>query len=424
MGKLKNMPKLRFPEFKEEWQQKKLGEVVEFKVTNSFSRENLNYEIGSVKNIHYGDIHTKFQTLFDITREEVPFINEDMNVKRISEDFYCKEGDIIFADASEDLNDVGKSIEITNLNNEKLLSGLHTLLARPKANHFHIGFNGYLFKSGNIRLQIQKEAQGSKVLSVNVSRISNINLSYPTLPEQTKIASFLISVDKKLQELKQKKNLLEHYKKGVMQLIFQKRIRFKDKNGKAFPNWEKKLLGEVFFAEKGKGISKNKITENGLYSCILYGELYTKYNEVIFEVISKTNEIDGLKSKIGDLLIPSSTTTTGIDLANVTALNIDDVLLGGDITVLRSNETTNNVFFAYYLSNHKKQDIANLAQGITIVHLYYSHLKDMEIEIPNYLEQTKIADFLSAIDVKLNHTKKLIINTEIYKKALLQNLFI
>lgn len=103
-----------------------------FKVTNSYSRDNLNYESGIVKNIHYGDIHTKFQTLFDLEKENVPYINKDISLNRISEDFYCEEGDVIFADASEDLNDVGKSIEIINLNGEKLLSGLHTLLARPQ----------------------------------------------------------------------------------------------------------------------------------------------------------------------------------------------------------------------------------------------------------------------------------------------------
>ena len=119
---------------------------MDFKVTNSFSRENLNYEYGTVKNIHYGDIHTKFQTLFDINCESVPFINEEIDISRISDENYCKNGDIIFADASEDLNDVGKSIEIINTNGEKLLSGLHTLLARPKEDIFHLGFSGYLFK--------------------------------------------------------------------------------------------------------------------------------------------------------------------------------------------------------------------------------------------------------------------------------------
>ncbi|MFP3835638.1 restriction endonuclease subunit S, partial [Chryseobacterium sp. SIMBA_028] len=189
---------MRFPGFDGEWEIKKLGEVMDFKITNSFSRENLNYELGTVKNIHYGDIHTKFKTLFNIKKEIVPFINEEMNLRRISDENYCREGDIIFADASEDLNDVGKSIEIININGEKLLSGLHTLLARPKANIFHLGFNGYLFKSNQIRTQIQKESQGSKVLSINVGRISKIDLSFPAVVEQEKISTLFSLLDKRI----------------------------------------------------------------------------------------------------------------------------------------------------------------------------------------------------------------------------------
>ncbi len=126
------VPKYRFPEFVNdgEWVFEQFDKVYSFLVTNSFSRENLNYENGSVKNIHYGDIHTKFSTLFDITKEIVPFINSDVPIERIRQECYCKEGDLIFADASEDLFDVGKCIELVNLNNERLLSGLHTLLAR------------------------------------------------------------------------------------------------------------------------------------------------------------------------------------------------------------------------------------------------------------------------------------------------------
>ena len=141
-----------------EWEEKTLGEVYTFKVTNSFSRENLNYEEGVVKNIHYGDIHTRFSTLFDITKETVPYINTQLSIDRISIDNYCVEGDIILADASEDLEDVGKSIEIVNLNNERLLSGLHTLLARP-VTPLSSGFGGFLFMSNSIRQQIKKEAQ-------------------------------------------------------------------------------------------------------------------------------------------------------------------------------------------------------------------------------------------------------------------------
>ncbi len=136
------VPKLRFPEFRDagEWEEEPLEELYSFKVTNSLSRDKLNYENGTVKNIHYGDIHTKFSTLFKIDNERVPFINPSVSLEKIKPESFCIEGDMIFADASEDLEDVGKSIEIIHLNNEKIVSGLHTILARQKNNKIIIGF--------------------------------------------------------------------------------------------------------------------------------------------------------------------------------------------------------------------------------------------------------------------------------------------
>lgn len=213
-------------------------------------------------------------------------------------------------------------------------------------------------------------------------------------------------------------------KKGLCQKIFSQELKFKDDDGKEFPKWELKLIQDVFYSEKGKGLSKSKIDSNGKYECILYGELYTKYDEVIKNIVSKTNYEEGLKSEIGDILIPSSTTTSGIDLANVTALNKNNVLLGGDITVLRAKLKLDNIFYAYYLSFYKKQEIANLAQGVTIIHLYYSHLKDMEIDFPSLPEQQKIASFLSAIDEKIEVENQLLQKLEEQKKYFLANLFI
>jgi type I restriction enzyme S subunit len=248
---------LRFPEFEGEWEVKTLGEIMDFKVTNSFSRENLNYEYGTVKNIHYGDIHTKFQTLFDINYESVPFINEEIDISKISDENYCKNGDIIFADASEDLNDVGKSIEIINTNGEKLLSGLHTLLARPKEDIFHLGFSGYLFKSNSVRTQIQKESQGSKVLSISVGRISKIELSFPSVEEQKKISSFLALLDERIQTQSKIIEQIEFYFKGIKDTLFSQKIRF----GGFAEDWETKKLGDVLL----KNSTKNK---NQKYSTV------------------------------------------------------------------------------------------------------------------------------------------------------------
>ncbi|HET7116661.1 MAG TPA: restriction endonuclease subunit S, partial [Hanamia sp.] len=192
------VPKLRFPEFKfsGEWVFEKLGEVYSFISTNSFSRDNLNYKNGSIKNIHYGDIHTKFANLFDIQKEEVPFINLEMNIGKIKPECYCIEGDVVFADASEDLNDIGKSIELVNLNNEKLVSGMHTLLARQKQNKLVVGFGGILFKSNNVRTQIQRESQGTKVLGISSSRLEKLKIYYPkNEKEQQRIVDCLSSLD-------------------------------------------------------------------------------------------------------------------------------------------------------------------------------------------------------------------------------------
>jgi type I restriction enzyme M protein len=197
-------------------------------------------------------------------------------------------------------------------------------------------------------------------------------------------------------------NLLKQYKQGVIQQLFSQKIRFKDDDGCDFPDWESKKIDKVFSCIKGRGLSKSSITKNGNNKCILYGELYTKYAEVITDVESATNIDAGVKSEIGDLLIPCSTTTTGIDLADVTSLNEDGVLLGGDISVLRFIDSGNSVFFAYFLTHYKKYDLAKYAQGSTIIHLSFSHFKKINIEIPRLQEQTKIANFLSVLDKKIN----------------------
>ncbi len=216
-------PNYRFPEFKEagDWKTSLFSKMFIFFVTNSFSRAKLNYESGLVKNIHYGDIHTKFSTLFDISKEEVPYINRDISLNGIKKENYCKVGDMIFADASEDLDDIGKSIEIINLNGEKLLSGLHTLLVRQLGNDLELGFGGYLFKSPHIRKQIKREAQGAKVLGISGTRLANIKLSFPeNKKEQKKITSCLSAIDNLITAQTQKIEKLQAHKKGLMQKLF------------------------------------------------------------------------------------------------------------------------------------------------------------------------------------------------------------
>lgn len=208
--RFKNVQKENFSD----WKKISLGDVFNYYSTNSFSRDKLNYTQGTVKNIHYGDIHTKFYTLFDISKEDVPFINKLVSIERINEENYCKNGDIIIADASEDYADIGKSIEIVNLDNQKVLAGLHTILARPNKMMFIPGFLGFLMKSDSVKYQIMRFAQGSKVLGISSKRISEIKVEIPCLEEQQKIVDFLKAIDNKINFNNAHNESIENYKKG------------------------------------------------------------------------------------------------------------------------------------------------------------------------------------------------------------------
>jgi type I restriction enzyme S subunit len=394
-------PQIRFPEFKDAWEQKKFGNIFSFRVTNSFSRDKLNYEKGTVKNIHYGDIHTKFSTLFDIIKERVPYINSEIELKKIVKENYCQEGDIVITDASEDYEGVGKSIEIINLNNERLLAGLHTILARPDKANAGLGFFGYYFKNEKLRRHIKIIAQGSKVLSISSNRLAELEIIIPTtLPEQTRIASFFTVLDKKIAELKQKKNLLEQYKKSVMQKLFSQEFRFKDDNGKEFPKWEKKKLGEIAF-KNSSNIAANTIEDNfGDY--IIYGAS---------GVLKKVNFYREEEKYISIVKDGAGVGRVFLCAAKSSVLGTLDIIkpIGGDL---------------YYLFYFLQQtNFLKYVTGSTIPHIYFSDYKSEKILFPCIEEQTKIANFLSAIDDKINQTENQIQQTQQYKKGLLQKMF-
>ena len=189
-----------------DWEFKHFSYFYEFKYTNSFSRDKLNYVAGQVRNLHYGDIHTKFKPRFELSHEDVPFINPDVYLASIAEDKYCREGDLVIADASEDYTAIGKTIEIISLNGEKVLAGLHTLLARLLNNEIYIGYGAYMMLCKSVREQIKIIAQGIKVLSISTGRMEKIKIPIPSYAEQQKIADFLSALDKKIDLITNKLN--------------------------------------------------------------------------------------------------------------------------------------------------------------------------------------------------------------------------
>jgi type I restriction enzyme S subunit len=417
--KVGNVPNLRFPRFSDDWQQVRFGEIVNFKVTNSYSRDDLNYLNGAVKNIHYGDIHTKYQTLFDITKENVPYINNEIAIGRISEDNYCKEGDILFADASEDLTDVGKSIEIINLNNEKVLSGLHTLLARPKENVFHSGFVGYLLKSNSVRIQIQKVSQGSKVLSINVGRLSTIMLTIPSFTEQKEITGALRLIELRIQTQNKIIEGLKFFKSRLGKRIFNQELRFVDDiNSKN--DWEPKKLGDLCDIMGGGTPETNKHEYwNGDIQWFTPTEIKMNYVMKSQRTITKL----GLNNSSAKLLPPGAILLTTRATIGEVAIALEECSTNQGFQSLIVKEGVSNLFIFNWLKENKFE-LKKRSNGSTFPEISKSAIEKITICIPSLSEQMKIANSLSLIEEKIEKEKKILAVYQKQKQYLLKNLFI
>ena len=200
------------------------------------------------------------------------------------------------------------------------------------------------------------------------------------------------------------------------------KLRFKDKNGNAYPEWEEKAMEQFGTFLKGNNLSKADLTPNG-YPCILYGELYTKYSEITEKIHSYTARLEANQTigNMNDVLIPSSG-ETAIDISTATCLLVNDVLLGGDLNVFRPKEHDGR-FISYELNHKKRRKIASIAQGATVVHLYPNFLKKLKITLPCIDEQEKIAEFLSKVDELINECEGEVKDLEEQKKGLMQKIF-
>jgi len=249
-------------------------------------------------------------------------------------------------------------------------------------------------------------------------------MALPSAAEQRKIADFLGSVDDRLKLLQRRRHALTRYKTGMMQCLFDQFHRFTRDDGTNFADWRDVRFGDVATFAKGRGVSKDDITIEGRTPCIRYGELYTTYSERIDQVFSKTNAPAEtlLFSVKGDVILPASGEMP-LDMASASCVTLDGVALGGDINVIRSS--LNGLFLAYLLRGPLRRAVARLAQGNSVVHLYGSHLAGLKLHIPaDADEQDKIADFLSVLDDKIAAVSAQIDQMKIFKKALLQQMFV
>ena len=177
------------------WTKVYVGDFMEFFPTNSLSWEKLSYDDGQVRNLHYGLIHSGLPTLVDCQKESLPYVQDRSLPKQYTD---CKDGDVAFADASEDTAEVGKVVELTNIDDKKIVCGLHTIHGRDVKGMTVKGFKGFAFNSKYFHDQLRRIAQGSKVYSINTDNVKSCYIYIPTIDEQQKIVGLLCCMQEKM----------------------------------------------------------------------------------------------------------------------------------------------------------------------------------------------------------------------------------
>lgn len=260
--------------------------------------------------------------------------------------------------------------------------------------------------------------EASGVPSLSAYNIERILCCIPQFYEQQRIAEALSDVDGMISSLEKLIAKKKAIKQGAMQELLTGKKRLLGFN----EAWGVVKIKDVFEIYKGNGLSKEKLSVDGKYKCILYGELFTKYSEIIDDVVSKTNSSEGFKSQEYDVLMPGSTTTDGLDLATASTILKDNVLLGGDIVVLRPKYEVDTRIFGYLLPM-KAKEILQHTQGITIVHLNTKSFKNMEVKIPvDFEEQKAIATILSDMDNEIEALEQKLAKTRQLKQGTMQQL--
>lgn len=224
--------KKRLPGFSGKWNETSFADLFDFLPTNAFTRDQMT-DTGTIKNIHYGDILTKYGACLDISNTNVPYLSETVSAKRYSESSYARSGDVIIADTAEDTT-VGKCIELVNVCG-KVLSGQHTMLCRPKVS-FAPKFLGYYMNADCFHNQMLPFITGIKVSSISKTNVSVLKLKYPSLiEEQQAIAAVFSDMDDEIEQLEKELAKYRQIKQGMMQELLTGRIRLVDEESRTQP---------------------------------------------------------------------------------------------------------------------------------------------------------------------------------------------
>lgn len=408
---VKNVPALRFPEFEREWEKVLLEEIA---VRGSGHTPNKAFP-------SYYDGEIKWVSLVDSKYLDNGYIDETTN--KISEEGIKNSSAVLHPRGSVLLSrdaGVGKSAVMKY----DMAVSQHFIVWRPKKD---ILSNWFLYYTLQImKPEFERIAIGNTIKTIGLPYFKKLKVTVPNFFEQQKIASFLSAADEKIQQLSKKKKLLEKYKKGVMQQIFSQQIRFKNDNGNDFPEWEEKRLGDIAVSiSNGVSIDQNQ-TQIGYkvtrIETISSGEI--DLSRVGY--VDTEQDITKYKLAVGDLLFSNINSVTHIGkIAFV--YNDLDLYHGMNLLRISIDKINHYPLFHYYqlTSKRLKQHFERVCnQAVSQASINQTDLKKTKLFAPALSEQVKIANFLSAIDIKIDYTTKQLEQAQQFKKGLLQQMFV
>ena len=383
--KVLNVPALRFPEFSGEWKKCKVSDLLDFYSTNSLSWEQLEYDTNAMMNLHYGLIHVGLPTMVDLAKDKLPNIKED-NMPTNFE--LCKEGDVAFADASEDTNEVAKTIEFYNLAEKNVVCGLHTIHGRDNKHKTVVGFKGYTFSSTVFHNQIRRIAQGTKIYSISTKNFSECYIGLPSKPEQTKIATLLRLIDERVATQNKIIEKLQSLIKGITILL----------TTKGEPNT---TIAQCLECHSST-LQEREVSHSGLYKVFGANGLlgYTDMPQMNGDSILIIKDGSG----VGTVSYAQG------DFSIIGTLNYLTAISNYDLRYL---------YFVLSVFNFQ-----SYKTGMAIPHIYFKDYGNAKIYCPPLSEQKRIANVLGKLESKLFLEQNILVSFNLQKQYLLHQMFI
>lgn len=369
--RLKTHITLLLPVYVHSWEQRKFGEVFDCTVpNNTLSRAELSYDEGTVLNVHYGDVLIKYGSVLDVQKDDIPRIPH-----RCREDFngaLLQDGDVIIADTAED-ETTGKACEIGNLQGSAIVSGLHTMVCRPR-NRMALGYLGYYLNSNAYHYQLLPLMQGIKVLSLSRSNIQKTSVSYPSaMKEQQLIASYFSQLDHLI--------TLHQCKCQIDGCRFQSPLAI---------TWEQRKLGEIGSVSMCRRIFKEQTSENGEIPFYKIGTFGGEADAFISRELFEEYKAKYQYPKKGDILISAS----GSIGRTVVFTGKNEYFQDSNIVWLNHDKHLDNSFLKCFYSIVKWAGI----EGSTIKRLYNDNILNTAITLPSVEEQQKIGAYFENLD--------------------------